>query len=131
MNEQLQQALAEIIVSAMETAEAAKEFVLEELPDVVQQLLAWKMMESLIYFVVGLLFLGCVGTYWAVVLKNWGRWVTAHGNTGDRAFNLAFFGGLASIPFLLAFGHFINLHWLQIMVAPKVYLIEYVAELTK
>jgi len=149
MNEELQKALAEIIIGALETAEQTKAFVLAEMPDVVQQLLAWKMAQSLIISVLWVgVFAGAITFVWWKFAprpkqKLIDRLATLpeNGCSRDRAteqFNednterwiacltvTVFCTPIAVAVFCT------NLDWLQIWLAPKVYLIEYAASLVK
>ena len=143
MNETLQNALAEIITAALENAGAAKEFVLAEMPDVVQQLLIWKMTISLIWFVFGLACLALI----PLLLKHC-LWLITERTTKDadwaRSKNFTYFNepsaafvgnsilSVIGLALALLIGQLtINFEWLQIWLAPKVYLIEYAADLVK
>lgn len=122
MNETLQNALAEIILAALENAEAAKEFVLAEMPDVVQQLLVWKAAQSLLMLALTLLFFSAPLFARKIAIAN-------DGDSFDQmmAMVLGGIGGMiiGSLPARYA------LDWLQIWLAPKIYLIEYAADLVK
>lgn len=122
----MNEALAEIILSALRTAETAQEFVLSEMPDVISQLLMWKAAESLIFCIIGLILLVFLGSYWLMVYKRWSKWVA---DKKDYEFNAAMFGGFATLGLGIVIANIINTTWLQILIAPKVYLIEYAAEL--
>jgi hypothetical protein len=124
MNEQLQNVLTDLIV----TATAAKDFVLSELPDVINQLLMWKMIESIIYTFIGVAMLGCIAAYWLVLYKHWDRWKEIG---SDPEFAFFFPGGVATLLLFVGACFVINITWLQILIAPKVYLIEYAASLAK
>lgn len=125
MNETLQNASAEILIGAAETVGQAKDFVLSELPDVVQQLLAWKFAMSLVAFgaaivlmLAGLLVPAIVGR--RLDPDAWGLWYIG-------SLTVWLFGGMF-IDLSLDAGIF---EWVQIWLAPKVYLIEYAADLVK
>lgn len=118
MNEQLQNALADILIKATETAEKAGEFVLTELPDVVQQLLWWKFAESVLLTLIGFAVLPAV----FFVRRKYSE---------DSSFDEVFFWIVASMPCVVAVILIFHLGWLQILIAPKVYLIEYAAELVR
>ena len=128
MNETLQNALAEILIKATETAEVAGAFVVAELPDVVQQLLMWKMVESIAMCLVGVLILipSAVLLYRGITSK------IPYFDQNDEPtakMALTIIGGLAAIlPGGFGFAA-LNLDWLQILIAPKIYLIEYAASL--
>ena len=59
--EKLENTANEALRLIIDNAAAAKDFVLAELPDVVKQLLMWKMAEALMYIIIfGILFLSLV-----------------------------------------------------------------------
>lgn len=126
MNEELQKALAEIITGALQTAEQAEAFVLAEMPDVVQQLLAWKMVQSLVYCVFGLLCFITIALYW-----RWAAKILERANEEYFDDHVAIGGLMGTVVLVLIGGFAVNLTWLQIWLAPKVYLIEYAASLVK
>lgn len=154
MNEELQKALAEIINGALSSASAAKDFVLAELPDVVRQLLMWKAAEAAIYCLLGVVLLLCAA--WLIVRvaparrlaiqgaeedrKAGERWTkfqgTSYGVTSLAYDTVMVTGGVRPTIFaVMAFISaligidWVNLTWLQIWLAPKVYLLEYAANL--
>lgn len=57
MNEQLQQQFIQILKSVSESATSAKDFVLAELPDVVQQTMNWYLFKSLLSNFIALIFI--------------------------------------------------------------------------
>ena len=122
-NAQLTQRLDSILAFLEESLKAGTEFAVEQAPDVVNQLLAWKFTVSLITFsTAGLVFVGtCYGLY---RLWKWGL-----GPNGDHDV----VGGatcFALFPLSVSFMVLIfNLDWLKIWIAPKVYLLEYAASL--
>lgn len=95
-----------------------------QIPDVIHQFLLWHLVESLLIFIVALL------------IFIWSFWITRKfiiSKKGDGFYNDAqplsmFSGAIVIVSFLVMFG---NLDWLQIMIAPKVYLLEYVTDLIK
>jgi hypothetical protein len=117
MNEQLNQALVELIYSALD----AKNFLVAELPEVIRQLLLWKLSVSLIITLTGI---GCFVTAYLVITwanKNWDKICKAGCEPAPT---------IISLVLTLVGGYFIfHLDWLKIWLAPKVYLIEYMASL--
>ena len=120
MTEELQGALTEILNGVL----TAKDFMLAELPEVVQQLLLWKFWIHFIYFIVCLICVIISGIIAVKVSKFFKE-------SGDEI-------GTFIAPFLVTcaagfplMGAIFNLTWLQIWLAPKVYLIEYAASLAK
>jgi hypothetical protein len=135
MSTDLNQALAEILIGVTETAEQAKDFVIAEMPDVVQQLLLWKMAESIVVNVVSLLVILLLVMFWRWVWKNknaeWTKAPKLYDSTAlsDGWVGLIIGGTTVTVFIVLLCAHFLNLVWLQIWLAPKVYLIEYSAKL--
>lgn len=136
MNDQLQQSLSQILDQAVSGVQAGVSLLSAELPDVIHQLLMWKMIENLILCAGGIIF--TVGAIrW--IAKNSGKGkedgtkykaTLTHDERGDIApwipvliFPLVLIIVIAIIT--------INITWLQILIAPKVYLIEYAASLVK
>lgn len=122
MNDDLQKALAEILNKTTQGVEAGVGFLQRELPDVVQQLLVWHAVRSAVFCLFAFLIAGLLG-YAAKRLWNW----LSEEDDGSQIF--AAFPAAFSLLFV-----FIALHqsdWLQILLAPKLYLIEYAASLVK
>ncbi len=148
----LDEALARLINRSVDAAESvagdinqatgtALDFLATEIPDVIQQLLVWHAIESFIWFLPGLLLLA---SPWLVYWRWGGRGEPAEpyygeeryvetlthdsrgkvDGDGDGVFGLLLLRGVVATPagFALALN---NLEWLQILVAPKLYLLEY------
>lgn len=115
MNEQLREALTTLLDKSL----SAVDFMVAELPEVIQQLLLWKMWENLIYFTVSLI---AALTVWVVATC-----LYRNDNSHDRVMWFVFAFLVSLVVLLLGF----NVTWLQILIAPKVYLIEYAASLAK
>lgn len=149
MNEQLQQALAAILGKAVQGVEAGVSFLSGQIPDVIQQLLVWKLVMALVGAGVALLLILFLSWYLynaarpimlAEEQDGPGRYQRAvykktfwHDSNGDMN-EPAFFGTIAATVIgtvlLIPFG--MNLCTaLQIWLAPKIYLIEYAASLAK
>ena len=134
MNDKLQQSLSQILEQAVSGVQAGVSLLSAELPDVIHQLLMWKMIESLIWCIGGIAF-----TVVAIRLfvKNSGRGKEVGLKykptlTHDEQGNLAEWSPALLIPLaIIAIIAIItiNITWLQILIAPKVYLIEYAASL--
>lgn len=159
MNEQAEAALAQIMQRALDGLDGAVEFSQMQLPDVVDQLLTWHLIKSLLGFSVGTV-LAIFGILLATVFrKKWAdrcnqeaeearseyergeKW-TRHGGMGritsTRYDSIVRRGGYANVVFLppaillLLLGVVtlsVNLAWLQILIAPKLYILEYGAKL--
>lgn len=125
MNEQAQQALANLLSMAVDGLNGAVEFSKAQLPEVVEQLLMWHMAESLISFVLGILFM---------VAFPWGMFKVHKAIQEEKIDDVLY---AIAIPLAVAgfSGGFVataeGLEWLKIMIAPKLYLLEYAAQLVK
>lgn len=152
MNEQLQQALVDIINKAISGIDASIGFLSAEIPDVVHQVLVWYAVESFIYFsisavvVVGgiVLFNKKVGWSKAEAVKayeNGETWTRYY--RGGQVTSLEYDAimampdyyqsrALAIIVSLFGtLGLLLHLDWLKILIAPKLWLIEYAASIVK
>lgn len=132
MNEQLQSAIASLISKAIEATEKGAEFLSAEIPDVVNQLLMWHLVMNATMFIGALILAGIFITLDYKVFKY--VWSKDH-NEYDWEPN--FYGGYLGLGSLIRIFVFIpvsisfNLTWLQIWIAPKIFLIEYAAKLVK
>lgn len=151
----LDEALTRLINRSIDAAESmagdiseasgdAAAFLVAEIPDVIQQLLVWHAIESLVWFLPGLLF---IAAPWFVYRRWGGRGKPTEPKYGEARYEatlthnytgtidgdgLVFLilGSLVSLCLgfmLLMF----NLEWLQILVAPKLYLLEYARTLIR
>jgi hypothetical protein len=134
----LKQAVAQVLTQATKTVGDAKDFVLAQLPDVVRQLLAWKfacsLIENLVW--VGLLIVSSIilrRSFKDNVWKDDGSVrYDVHPQHGWPRFVLGVFSAAATV--VSTIGTMIELcnpTWLQIWIAPKVYLIEYAKDFIK
>jgi hypothetical protein len=124
MNEELQQALAELINKSVSAGESAIAFTQEQLPEVIQQLLTWKLVESLIWFALSALFFLAGNTLTAVTIL---RSMKDPDSDSDFVLFMLFVALCGNAAIVIG----TNVTWLQIWLAPKVYLIEYAASLAK
>jgi len=137
MEEELQKALAEMVNKTVSALESGASFVASEIPDVAQQLLVWKLTESLAFFLVGLILIftpvvllfkyGGVGEKEEVYHKP----TLTHDIHGDVTMEKAFPVGFATAFSVITGLACLNLNWLYILLAPKAYLIVYAAKLIK
>ena len=127
MNEQLQGALAQLIEKTLGGIDAASGFLVAEMPNVIYQLLLWYGVKSLIMTGIALL---SIPVYLWIEKKTFNMSM----ETGEQevivcGWGLA--GMLARIPYFIAIYKCANLDWLQIWIAPKIWLLEYAANLAK
>ena len=145
----LDEALARLINRSVDAAESvaggisqatgdATAFLVAEIPDVIQQLLVWHAIESLIWFLPGVLLLAAP---WFVYWKWGGRGKPGEPKYGEPRFEPTLThnrlggidqGGMLALTLGGTGATFAglcltlnNLEWLQILVAPKLYLLEY------
>lgn len=125
MNEQLQQAVAVLIEKSIRAFESGADFMADQLPEVVQQLLMWHTVLSAMKAVgaVLIVILLIVATF-----KAW-KWAKSYKGHTDAWFVFAMFSVIGWGVFLPGAGFLWNLTWLQIWVAPKIFLIEYAARM--
>lgn len=121
----LDTAMQDLITKTVAAAETAGDFVVQEAPIVVEQLLAWNFAFSLIWFIGGATMFMITVIYTALFWRK--KW-----HQGDDEL----MGGLGiALPVVsTAIATFLvccNLTWLKIAIAPKLYLLEYAADLIK
>jgi hypothetical protein len=124
----MEQAVADIINKAVVGLDKSIDFMSAQLPDVIQQLLWWKFAESFILFLCGFLVLGLI----ALMHYSFYKYVKKNNLNGDHGvWPLWVIGGSLVTLFGVAFifTECFNFTWLQIWIAPKIYLIEYAAHL--
>lgn len=125
----LQDALATMITKSIQGVDSAVMFFGKELPEVIQQVLLWEFCKHSLLAVI----LFCIPVAFFVILSKWikkGLPKDHYGNTGEEYHAYCAFGGVLSV---IAFAFAINqvLDVVKIVVAPKLYLIQYVAEMFK
>lgn len=132
MNEQLQQSLAAILDKTVSGVEAGAAFLQAEIPDVVHQLLVWKMAQAGIE-VIFLAF--CIYSYiWFFGFykrqEEGSIWKNGYNGPDVPAMAVFTIGGFSSIFGATVIFYDIST-MIQIWLAPKIYLIEYAASLAK
>lgn len=123
VEQDLQNKLNSILNWVEETAKQAEGFVVEQTPLYIQELLAWNFWYSLIWFILGIIYL-FIGVFSLVKLVKNGKKILDAVDFPPEIIWL--------VPTLLGLScglitSFNNFEWLQITVAPRVWLVEYVA----
>jgi hypothetical protein len=139
MSDKLQGAIGDLITKSLDLAEVSGEFLVNEIPDVVYQLMLWHGVKSGIYCLIGIL-LPLILLYINYRLY---KWVTSvpdseyPGNTVWDGFNEG--QEVGTIVYIISSTFIcvpiacinINIEWLQIWIAPKVWLLEYAGNFIK
>ena len=123
MEETLQHAVSEIL----ETTLSAKDFVISEIPEVVSQLLVWEACASAISCLAFILLVAVWGIGVNKLIKS--EWWAGEARVATPALQLTV--GVPSVFYIAMSSTLINLDWLKIWIAPKIFLIEYAADLVK
>jgi hypothetical protein len=135
MNENLQQAVASLITKALEGVDTTVGFLNAELPDYIYQLLLWYGIYNFMVFLVsiGFIILHAYVIKQVFTIKNDKNEVFFKSHENDVipkqwiVLMLSIVMGMSTMISLITF----NLIWLQIWIAPKVWLIEYAGNLVK
>lgn len=128
MNEQANEILAKLMQRALDGVDSAVEFSQQQIPDIVQQLLTWKAIESGISMLVFVAIIIGMLIGWRKVIKFVKNYDTDDSEEIGAIYGLSV---LASVIIILISSCFFDLVWLKIWLAPKLYLLEYGASLIK
>jgi hypothetical protein len=127
MNEQLQAELLKIVTKINSGSETFWGFLTDQTPDVIRQLLLWYGVKSFLLHFIPLLTLGCS------LIALWFLWSKTMDSFDNDEITKHGFGFILSCT--CAFCSFFtwtisaNLTWLQIWIAPKVWLLEYIKKI--
>jgi len=109
--------------------DTATDFLAEETPDVIYQLLLWHGVYNFLLFLVSIFFFTVCSRviYWAV------KGLCLYDKEPSESQEDNYFIGLiiAILILIISSIFLLNLEWLKIWIAPKVWLIEYAADLVK
>lgn len=145
MNEQLEKALVQIIEKASSGVEAGINFLSAEIPDVIYQLLAWKLAEAAFYIAINLIILVVLLTI-AIKFGGKGKKIDSqkgsysnhertltHDEDGDLHQGVVGVGTVMCITLSITITNIFTygLVAIQIYVAPKIFLLEYASNLVK
>lgn len=126
MNETLQKAVAVMIEKAISGIDTATNFLAAEIPDVIHQLLVWHIVKGGVLAIMSAV---AITTIIMLMVKLYNK---VERDRGDHF--VTFMVSVPAIGVITAFlciGVPASLQVLQIWIAPKVWLIEYAAELVK
>jgi len=136
LTNELNKQLIEVLKGTTETVSQAKEFIIGELPDVVYQLLLWYGAYNAIVAIIGIVVFYLSLKYTKQLFKKPEKGKTTtmwEWSSIDDAHtpNVGFFILLVLwIPYIISI-NMMNITWLKIWIAPKIWLIEYTATLAK
>lgn len=126
MNDELEKKLVEYMAGLESRLKTAEDFAVEQLPDVIQQWLAWELWSSVTLAALFLLVAACIGIF---VKKFWK--FAGDFDSVDRAFArgiVSILGTIVMAGFLVAAGS--NVYWaVKVSVAPKIVILEKVSQL--
>lgn len=122
MNEELQKALGELLGKANDGIDAASGFLVAELPDVIQQLLTWYMVESLLWCVFNVITMVA-----SIKLALYFKEKAEEDPHEMFEVPMVFSWVVTFVMFFVIPNYFIES--LKIWIAPKLWLIEYAAKL--
>ena len=144
MKEELQTALADLISKTLQGVDASKDFLTAEIPDVINQLMMWHGAYSFIVCFMMFLILVVLAYINIKVFrvlkyassrpeeaKKLPSFITNYDRTRVDwvgLFPICLINLFAFVPFIVILE---NLDWLQVWIAPKVWLIEYMGRLVK
>ena len=127
MNAETDKQIAEILKKGLEVAEKSGNFVIEQAPDLVKQLITYKTVETSICVLIEITLMYLIFRYFKYLYKK---------NNEDSDFipKNAFHGVgiiITSLMGIFLFFVFINdiSNLIQLIFAPKIYLLEYIAKL--
>jgi hypothetical protein len=134
MNEELEAKANDALASVLDGVIEAKDFVISQVPDVIHQLLTWNFTASIIPFMITLILFIIESVCFIRALKHYNKtgWPE---NIYDT--NFVKIGSIIIVVlfllscFILIPIMCLNTGWLQIWLAPKVWLIEYAANIIK
>ena len=127
MNTETDKQIAEILKKGLEVAEKSGNFVIEQAPDLVKQLITYKTVETSIYVLIEITLMYLIFRYFKYLYKK---------NNEDSDFivdNEFHFGGIVitfALSIFLFFAFITDIsNLIQLIFAPKIYLLEYIAKL--
>ena len=128
-------ALASLITSSQEKGTKLIDWLYNQAPEFVNQLLAYHFIENLVYFIFGLFLIVGYPTIYFYLAKHFYYKLEYDKTSGEQHSEyvgpVGFIGLISSgVSFLVGIYN-VNLVWLKIWIAPKVYLLEYLSNIIK
>ncbi len=126
MNQALETALTGLITKSVQGVETAGEFLIAEVPEVVQQLLLWYGVSSFITMIFPIVLL----IFFLLLFKKAWYGVETWAEPNFKNLCVIIIGWCSFITAIVSICT-LNLTWLKIWIAPKIWLLEYAVSLTK
>ncbi len=123
MNENLNEAVAALINKALSGVETSVSFLQAETPLLIQELLIWTLVSSSVGLVIATIFLYLAFKGWLLARKSWDA---RDDNMPGWVIGTMTFGIVGVMMFIIN-----TLIILKVLVAPKIWLLEYAASLVK
>ena len=128
----LEKTLIDSIDGIKKTGTELVDALYQQAPEVIEQLLMWHSVESFILFICSILFLTLPFIHYKLARFMYIKLGVEDSRDGSGYWIPVIFTGAASfVVSCITFSNLVNLKWLKIWLAPKVYLLEYLAEFVK
>ncbi len=128
----LEQALIKSLDGIQKTGTELVDALYQQAPEVVEQLLMWHAAEAFIQCIAAILALGIPFAVYKVVNHLYQKLEVATWEDDHGFWLPVILISIVSVVLgLLTFVAYINIKWLKIWIAPKVYLLEYLADIVK
>lgn len=128
----LEKALIDSIDGIKKTGTELVDALYQQAPEVIEQLLMWHGVESFILFICSTLFLTLPFIHYKLARFMYIKLEVKDSRDQSGYWIPVLFTGVANfVVSWIVFGKLVNLKWLKIWLAPKVYLLEYLAEFVK
>lgn len=128
----LENALISSIEGIKKTGTELVDALYQQAPEVINQLLLWHGVESFILFLVSLAMLSVPFIFYKLAVAAYAKFNVAKMSDEFPYWMVTIVSGIVSITASTAMAiNLMNLKWLKIWLAPKVYLLEYLATLVK
>ena len=127
MNAETDKQIAEILKKGLEVAEKSGNFVIEQAPDLVKQLITYKTIETSISVLIEITLMYLIFRYFKYLYKKNNEDSDFIGVNSFHIGGILISSGVAIFMFITFITDISNL--IQLIFAPKIYLLEYIAKL--
>ena len=127
MNTETDKQIAEILKKGLEVAEKSGNFVIEQAPDLVKQLITYKTIETSISVLIEITLMYLIFRYFKYLYKKNNEDSDFIGVNSFHIGGILISSGVAIFMFITFITDISNL--IQLIFAPKIYLLEYIAKL--